>query len=115
MSICAAVFTPHIACPDNLKTFNEDGSRIETEDEKHPRPQSELGSQKVLNATLEAAKAKRERLNGSNGTEKRKGSVASGLSGETLSNWDAGGKKHGLLKKIVGHGSRQRSRVEDEK
>ena len=104
MSICAAVFTSNIDCPDNLKTFNKDGSRIDPAEEKNPRPQSELGSQGVLNATLNAAKAKQERLANASGSEKRSDSVDSGLSGDTLSNVENKGKKHGLFRKLLGHG-----------
>ena len=105
MSICAAVFPPHTGCPENLKSFNKDGSRIDPDDEKTLRPQSELGSQKVLNATLEAAKAKSKRSDDGNGIRPRKGSVDSGLSGDTLKGDEDERKKGGLLRKIVGHRS----------
>ena len=109
MSICAAVFTPQLECPENLKSFNEDGSRIDPDDEQHPRRQSELGSQKVLKATLEAAEIKREKLGNVDGTVVRKESKDSVLSGETL--WDDQGrkKKSGLTRRMVGHSSGKQS------
>ena len=105
MSICAAVFTPHVECPENLKSFNKDGSRIDPDDEKSHRLQSELGSQKVLNATLKAAKARRERFEDGDRNVARKGSVDSGLSGDTLTDHKGKGSKGGLIRKIVGHSS----------
>ena len=104
MSISPGVFTPHVNCPENLRSFNEDGSRIDPDDEKYPRPQSELGSQAVLNAALKAEEEKRKSVGGE-GKGERKSSIDSRLSGATLNNGQEKGKKHGPFRKFIGKSS----------
>ena len=46
MSICARVYTPRVGIPPELRTYNDDGSRIERSQEEEDEIQQKWGLDK---------------------------------------------------------------------